>query len=116
MSHKLTSNQSIIYNSETQESGILEIHAEQVIFQNDGGNYHNVLLQLPIKVSGSHQYVSSLNYNIPSEDWSNFYSASIDLLSPDTGNYDEVLETALHYTRVQIDGKWGLNTSDWVFS
>ena len=116
MSHKLTSNQPILYNSETQATGILEIHAEQVIFQDDGGDYHNVLLQMPVKVSGSGQYVSNLNYNVSSEDWSNFYSASAESLSPDTGNYDEVMETALHYTRIQIDGKWGLGINDWTFS
>lgn len=64
MAHKLTANQSVIYNSETQSDEILEIHT----------------------------------------------------LSPDTGNYDEVLGTALHYTRVQIDGKWGLTINDWDFS
>ena len=115
MAYKLRSNKEVIFNSETQASGVLEINAEQVIFQNDGGNYHNVLLQMPVKVSGSGQYVSNLNYNVSSEDWSNFYSSSAETLSPDTGNYDEVLETCLHYARVQIDGKWGLGVNDWVF-
>lgn len=116
MAHKLTANQSVIYNSETQSSGVLEIHAEQVIFQNGGNDYHQVLLQMPVKVSRSNQYVSSLNYVVSSTEWSDFYSSSAHLLSPDTGNYDEVLETALHYTRVQIDGKWGLTINDWDFS
>ena len=115
MSHKLRSNTAVIYNSETQASGVLEINAEQVIYQNDGGHYHNVLLQMPVKVSGSGQYVSNLNYNVSAEDWSAFYSSSVELLSPDTGNYDETLETALHYARVQIDGKWGLGVNDWTF-
>ena len=115
MSHKLRSNQEVIFNSETQSSGVLEINAEQVIFQNDGSHYHNVLLQMPVKVSGSGQYVSNLNYNVSAEDWSNFYSSSAESLAPDTGNYDEVLETALHYARVQIDGKWGLDINDWTF-
>jgi len=115
MSHKLRSNQSVVFNSETQASGVLEINAEQVIYQDDGRDYHNVLLQMPVKVSGSGQYVSNLNYNVPSDTWSTFYSESKDLLSPDTGDYDETMETALHYARVQIDGKWGLAANDWVF-
>ena len=115
MSHKLIANKEVIFNSETQASGTLEIHAEQVIFQNDGNEYHNVMLQMPVKLSGSGQYVSNLNYNISAADWSDFYSSSSALLSPDTGNYDEVLETALHYARVQIDGKWGLSVDDWTF-
>ena len=115
MSHKLRSNTAVIYNSETQASGVLEINAEQVIYQNDGGHYYNVLLQMPVKVSGSGQYVSNLNYNVSAEDWSAFYSSSVELLSPDTGDYDETLETALHYARVQIDGKWGLGVNDWTF-
>jgi hypothetical protein len=116
MSHKLTSTKSVIYNSETQAEGILEIHAEQVIFQNDGNNYHNVYLQMPVKSNSTGEYVSSLNFNVSGEEWSDFYSSSAHLLSPDTGNYDEVIETALHYTRVKIDGKWGLLVDDWTFS
>jgi len=73
MSHKLRSNQSVVFNSETQASGVLEINAEQVIYQDDGRDYHNVLLQMPVKVSGSGQYVSNLNYNVPSDTWSTFY-------------------------------------------
>lgn len=115
MSHKLRSNQPVIFNSETQTSGVLEINAEQVIFQNDGNHYYNVMLQMPVKVSGSGNYVTNLNYNLSAEEWSNFYSSSAELLAPDTGNYDEVLETALHYARTTINGKWGLSTNDWSF-
>ena len=115
MPHKLRSNKEVVFNSETQASGVLEINAEHIIYQNDGRDYHNVLLQMPVKVSGSGQYVSNLNYNVSTEEWSNFYSSSIELLAPDTGNYNETMETALHYARVQIDGKWGLTTNDWLF-
>jgi len=116
MPHKLRSNQEVIYNSETQAFGVLEINAEQIIFQNDGNHYHNVLLQMPVRVvSGSGTYATHLNYNLSAEEWSNFYSSSASELAPDTGNYDEVLETALHYARTNIDGKWGLTINDWEF-
>ena len=115
MAHKLRSNQTVIFNAESQSSGVLEIVAEQVIFQNDDNFYHNVMLQMPVKVSGSGHYVTNLNYNLSAEEWSNFYSASVGELAPDTGNFDEVLETALHYARTTIDGKWGLTTNDWEF-
>ena len=111
--HKLTSNQPVIYNAESQTSGILEIIPEQIIYQNDGASYHNVMLVFPIKVSGTNTYVGGLNYNLTEDEWNTFF-ASLTLTS--TGEYDKQEEAALKYVLTQIGGNWGLTESDWIYS
>lgn len=113
MSHKLTSNSSVVYNAETQASGTLEIHAEQIIYQDDGGNLHNVMLQMPVKISGSGDHVTGLMYNVPEEDWNTFF-ASQTLVS--TNEFDKQAEASLNYVKSQIDGRWGLTENDWTYS
>ncbi len=113
MAHKLTSNSSVIYNAETQASGTLQITPEQVIYQNDGGTYHNVSIQCPIKVSGSDNYVGGVYYNVSETDWNNFVSSST-LTS--TNEFDKQEELSLYYVKDQIDGQWGLSKDDWTYS
>lgn len=113
MSHKLTSNSSVIYNAETQASGILEIQAEQITYQNDGDTYHNVMIQCPVKVSGSNSYVAGLTYNVSKTDWSTFFAAQI-LTSTD--EFGKQAEACLNYVKSQIDGNWGLTENDWTYS
>lgn len=113
MSHKLTSNSSVVYNAETQASGTLEIHAEQIIYQDDTSGYHNVMLSLPIKVSGSNTYAGGLTYNLTPENWNTFFSSQT-LVS--TNEYDKQAEASLNYAKSQIDGRWGLTSSDWTYS
>ena len=109
MSHKLTSNQSVVYNAEFQSSGVLEITPEQIVYQNDGSTFHNVMLVFPIKVSGTNNYVGGLNYNLTEGDWDTFF-ASLTLTS--TNEYDKQEEAALKYALSQIEGNWGLTKSD----
>ena len=111
--HKLTSNQSVIYNSEYQTSGVLEITPEQIVYQNDGSNFHNVMLVFPVKVSGTNTYVGGLNYNLTPEDWNTFF-ASLTLTS--TTEFDKQQEASLKYALTQIEGNWGLTSSDWTYS
>ncbi len=113
MSHKLTSNTSVIYNAERQFSGVLEIVPEQIVYQNDGGTYHNVMINCPVKVSGSNDYVAGLNYNLDEGAWNTFF-ASLTLTSTD--EFDKQEEAALKYVLTQIDGDWGLTESDWTYS
>jgi len=113
MSHKLTSNQSVIYNAETQLSGVLEITPEQITYQNDGGTYHNVMINCPVKASGTNNYVAGLNYNVTEDAWNTFF-ASLTLTSTD--EFDKQEEAALKYVLTQIDGDWGLAESDWTYS
>ena len=113
MSHKLISNQSVVYNSETQASGALEIYPEQVTYQNDGGTYHNVGLQLTVKVNGSNKYVQGLTYNITQPDWDVFFAAQT---FSSSGEFGKQSEGALYYTRTQLNGAWGLTENDWTYS
>jgi hypothetical protein len=113
MSHKLTSNSSVIYNAERQLSGVLEIIPEQITYQNDGVSYHNVMLNCPVRVSGSNDFATGLNYNISENDWDVFF-ASLTLTSTDEFSKQE--EAALKYVLTQIDGDWGLTESDWTYS
>lgn len=111
--HKLTSNQPVIYNSEFQTSGVLEITPEQIIYQNDGSNRHNVMLLFPIRVSETNTFAGGLNYNLTEDEWNTFF-ASLTLTS--TNEYDKQEEAALKYALTQIEGNWGLTSSDWTYS
>ncbi len=111
--HKLTSNQPVIYNSELQQSGILEITPEQIIYQNDGSSIHNVMIQCPIRVSETNQYAAGLNYMIEGEDWNTFFSS---LVLTSTNEFDKQEEAVLKYVLNQTEGKWGLTESDWIYS
>lgn len=111
--HKLTSNQPVIYNSEFQTSGVLEITPEQIIYQNGGSNRHNVMLSFPIRVSETNTFAGGLNYNLTEDEWNTFF-ASLTLTS--TNEYDKQEEAALKYALTQIEGNWGLTSSDWTYS
>ena len=112
MSHKLTSNQSVIYNSEYQTSGVLEIIPEQVIYQNDG-SHHSVMLTYPIKDSNTDQYIGGLAYNPTETEWNDFFSSQT-LTS--TNEFDKQEEVALKYALTKIEGNWGLSSSDWIYT
>ena len=113
MAHKLTSNSSVIYNSETQASGVLEIIAEQITYQNDGDTYHNVMIQYPVKVQESNTYATGLAYNVSKDDWNTFF-ASQSLTSTD--EFGKQQEAALYYAKSQLNGAWGLTENDWTYS
>ena len=113
MAHKLTSDQSVIYNAETQASGILEITPEQLTYQNDGGDYHNVMINCPVKDSGTNNYVGGLNYNVTEDAWNTFFAS---LTFTSTDEFGKQQEASLKYVLTQIDGDWGLTESDWTYS
>ena len=113
MSHKLTSNQTVTYNTETQESGVLEITPNQITYHNDGNDRHYVELMLSVNVSGSNKGVTGIYYNLSETEWNTFY-ATQSLIS--TEIYSQQEEAALNYTKIQMDGNWGLTQSDWTYS
>ena len=112
MSHKLTSNSSVIYNAERQLSGVLEIIPEQLTYQNDGGDYHNVMINCPVKTS-INDYVGGLNYNVTEDAWNTFFAS---LTFTSTDEFGKQQEASLKYVLTQIDGDWGLTESDWTYS
>jgi len=113
MSHKLTSNQSVTYNSELQLSGVLQIIPQEITYQHDV-NSHNVLISCPIIVSEStSNYVGGLNYILTENDWNIFFDSQ-SLTS--TKEFDKQEEATLKYVLTQIDGNWGLSSDDWIYS
>ena len=112
MSHKLTSNSSVIYNAERQLSGVLEIIPEQITYQNDGSSYHNVMINCPVKTPDN-GYVAGLNYNVTEDAWNTFFAS---LTFTSTDEFDKQQEATLKYVLTQIDGDWGLTESDWTYS
>ena len=113
MSHKLTSNQSVIYNSEFQSSGVLQIIPQQISYQHNGIN-HNVLISCPIMVSESAStYIGGLDYILTENEWNIFFESQ-SLTS--TKEFDKQEEVTLKYVLTQIDGNWGLSSDDWIHS
>ena len=113
MPHKLTSNQSVVYNAETQESGVLEITPNQITYHNGENTRHYVELILSVNVSESNKGVTGIYYNLSETEWDTFYAAQ-SLTS--TEIYSQQKEAALNYTKIQIDGNWGLTQNDWTYS
>lgn len=108
--HKLTSNSSVIYNAETQASGILTI--EIVNFNHEAYNgFHNVSINAEVK-SGNISVVS-LYESFSDDTWNTFYAAQS---LTGTTAFDQKIEAALLYIKQEIDTKWGLNSSDWTYS
>jgi len=113
MSHKLTSNQSVIYNSELQLSGVLQITPQEITYQHDV-NSHNVLISCPVVVSESiSNYVGGFNFVLNENEWNTFFDSQ-SLTS--TEEFDKQEEAVLKYTLTQIDGNWGLSSNDWTYS
>lgn len=111
--HRLTSNQAVIYNAETQDSGILEIFPEQIVYQSGEGPQHSVFIQCNIKASGTNNYVGGVAEMLTPDQWNTFF-ASQTLIS--TTEYDKQQEASLYYVKTKIGGNWGLTSADWIYS
>ena len=109
MSHKLTSNSSVVYNAETQESGILTIELTQLNYEHHN---HDVFIHGEVKTSSTN-IVGAIYENIPESDWNTFFAAQP--LSS-SNEYDKQVEAGLLYVKQEIGNKWGLTSSDWVYS
>lgn len=108
--HKLTSNSSVTYNAETQDSGILTVEIVNFNYDAYNGN-HNVSINAEVK-NGNTSVVSL--YESPTEStWNTFYAAQS---LTGTNIFDQQIEAALLYIKQEIDTKWGLNSSDWTYS
>lgn len=108
--HKLTSNQSVVYNAETQDSSILTIEIDHLNYESFDSN-HTTLITGTVKASNTN--VGGVFYQLNKNDWNTFFAAQT-LTS--TTEYDKQLEAGLYYIKSQLDGNWGLTTSDWIYS
>ena len=108
--HKLTSNQSVIYNAETQNSGILTIEIDHLNYESFD-NTHTVLISGKIKAPNTD--IRGVLYHLTENDWNTFFVAQT-LTS--TTEYDKQLEAGLYYIKSQLNGNWGLISSDWTYS
>jgi len=109
MSHKLTADQSVIYNAETQAAGVLTIHMEQIAYETFG-NQHYVLVNG--YVTAGNQRVAGASHHIDYNTWNTFISNAT-LTS--TNEYDKQLEAALLYIQTQTTS-WGLTSDNWTYS
>jgi hypothetical protein len=124
MSHKLTSNKSVVYNAQTLESSYLVITCPQTTFVDNGNNgpfgggsnEHTVNINGVVwaNYSGSNQQrVDGMNYNLTDVEWDTFFSGST-LTS--TGSYDEIQEASLLYIKANVPVMFGLSASNWNYS
>jgi hypothetical protein len=124
MSHKLTSNKSVVYNAQTLESSYLVITCPQTTFVDNGNNgpfgggsnEHTVNINGVVwaNYSGSNQQrVDGMNYNLTDVEWDTFFSGST-LTS--TGSYDEIQEASLMYIKENVPTMFGLSGSNWIYS
>jgi hypothetical protein len=124
MSHKLTSNKSVVYHAQTLESSYLVITCPQTTFVDNGNNgpfgggsnEHTVNINGVVwaNYSGSNQQrVDGMNYNLTDVEWDTFFSGST-LTS--TGSYDEIQEASLMYIKENVPTMFGLSGSNWIYS
>ena len=112
MSCKLTSNSQVIYNSKNQTSGSLVIKIDRIDYQS---YFHldNPVVVINGSVEVNNVAVNNITYQITSSAWDTFFSSQS--LSS-TGEFDKQLEAALFYIKQEIDGDWGLSSSEWTYS
>ena len=118
MSHKITSNQSVVYNAQTQETSALTAVITEVQFTDNeefgGGSAHKVSFGGGIWANHgteTAQRIAGVRFTLTEEEW-NTHVESLSLISETP--YDEVLEAALQYTAVNIEPMFGLTPADWT--
>ena len=122
MSHKLTSDQAVIYDASSQATSVLVITPNSTQFQDNEGyrggfeQEHTVQINATVWAnysSSNSQQINRINYNLDEAVWNNF-AASQSLLATDS--YDEIVETALLWVADNIQPMYGLSASNWVYS
>jgi len=109
MAHKLTSDSSVTYNAEAQTSGVLTITLTYINYESD--NNHN--LSILGEVTSGNASVASLKYSLSESIWNTFFTSQTLSSSEE---YDKQIEAALLYIKQEVNSKWGLNSSNWVYS
>lgn len=111
MSHKLTADTSVTYNAESQTSGVLVIEPEQIVYECFDNTNH--LVNIIGRIKSGNTQITSVVYQLSNTAWNTFFAAQT--LSSST-EYDKQLEAALLYIKQEIDGSWGLTSSNWTYS
>ena len=121
MSHKLVSNQAVIYDAQTQASSIVTITAQSTTFLDaqtspSPENTHTVGIysiiwanyDLPTK-----QSIGSISLILDANVWSDFYDTQKSSFLT-TSSYDNVIETSLAYIQETQTPLFGLPSSSWT--
>ena len=120
MSHKLVSNQAVVYNAQTQASSVLTITPQQTSFNDNeggynGGNTHTVsvngIVWANYGLIGQTQ-IDRVSFTIDSTTWDAFYASASEAFST-TSSYDNVVETALEYIQTNLTPIYGLSATSW---
>ena len=122
---RLVSDQSVLYDAQTQQSSVLTAIARNVNMEDIEGMpaYYNtglpsgsVVLSVQIYAdfgTENQMPINGYTANVNEDDWDNFY-VSQSLVS--TELFDQVMETALYYTQDNIPVMYGLSGSNWVYT
>ena len=124
MSHKLTSNKSVIYNAQTLESSYLVITCPQTTFVDQGNNgpfgggsnEHTVNINGVVWAnysSSTQQRVDGMNYTLTEPEWDSFFSSQS---FESSSSYDQVQEASLYYIQENVPVMFGLSSSNWIYS
>ena len=120
MSHKLTSNKSVVYNAQTQAASILTITPQSTNFVDNAGYQNGAehTVQINGMVWANYNLINQtqtdrVNYTVDSTTWDSFV-ASQSLTS--TGSYNRTVEASLLYISSNIQTIYGLTSSDWILT
>lgn len=121
MSHKLVSNQAVVYNAQTQASSILTITPQATSFNDNaptstGEEAHNVSVSSIVWVeygTSEQQYIDRISFVLDSTVWDNFYDSQKSSFIT-TSSYDNTLETVLEYIKLNLTPLYGLPSSSWT--
>jgi hypothetical protein len=122
MSHKLVSNQAVVYNAQTQASSVLTITPQSTAFNDNegspmggGGNTHTVTVNGIVWANygliGQVQ-IDRVGFTIDSTTWDAFYTSASEAFQT-TSSYDNVVETALEYIQTNLTPIYGLSAASW---
>jgi len=122
MSHKLVSNQAVVYNAQTQTSSILTITPQVTSFNDNdpttppGEEAHTVSVSSIVWVeygTSGQQYIDRISFVLDSTTWDNFYDSQKSSFIT-TSSYDNTLETVLEYIKLNLTPLFGLPSSSWT--
>ena len=122
---RLVSDQSVLYDAQNQLSSVLtavtrNVNMEDIegmlVYQNTGLPSGSVIINVQIYAdynSESQTPINGYTTNVPEDTWDAFYSAQT---LQSTELFDQVMETALLYTKDNIPVMYGLSGSNWTYT